>query len=358
MKHRHMPASTDNLTLFELTERYPDEASAVAYFEAHRWPNGPHCPDCGSTAIYDCRAKRRLPLLKCRDCGEQFTVTSGTVMEHTMLPLRKWLIAFHLLGGSKKGVSARYLSRALKVTPKTAWHLAHRIRATMTDNAQRFSGIVETDETYIGGRRKHVGKGYRKNKIAVQTIVQRSGGKQFGKRGGKHRGKRFTGQAQTIALNPDAERVDGRTVGAKLRTHTDPENTILMTDESAIYAKVGESFEEHHRVHHKSEDYAHVAEDGHLVHTNTAEGLFANLKRQITGTHHHTSKKHLPRYLEEFDYKYNTRDASDGSRTVAAIRRMEGKRVTLYKTKGGGDSLFDRGRPDDGTGGKKKGDGE
>lgn len=332
-------------SFFAISEQYPDEPSAVAYFTAQRWPDGPFCSSCGSVSVYDCKAKRRLPLYKCKDCKAQFTVTSGTVMEDTKLPLRKWLWAFHMLGAAKHGLSARYLARQLGITLKSAWHLSHRIRAAMAQNDQKFTGIVETDETYIGGRRKHVGKGYRKNKIAVQTIVQRRKRHRYGGKTeyGKYAEPEQAGQAQTIALDPLAEKVDGRTVGAKLRTHTHPDKTVLMTDESAIYARVGHDFKEHHTVNHKREDYAHVDEDGHLVHTNTAEGLFANLKRQILGTHHSTSKKHLQRYLEEHDYKYNTREQSDKQRTETAIKNMVGRRVTLFKSESGqGDSLHDR----------------
>lgn len=333
----------DDATLFDLTARYPDEESAVRYFESLRWPDGVRCPECGSEAGHGRMAhNRRLWYCRAAACSAQFSVTTGTVMEDTKLPLRKWLLAFHLIGASKKGIPSLQLARMLDVTYKTAWHLSHRIRATMKDDSQRFTGIVETDETYIGGKRKNVGRGYRGNKIAVQTIVQR--GKRCGQ--GRPPGKGRCGQAQTIALAPD-EGVDGRTVSAKLRAHTDPENTVLMTDESPIYNKVGESFEEHHTVNHKRQEYVRHDEDGHVVTTNTAEGLFANLKRQITGTHHHTSKRHLPRYLEEYDYKYNTRDQSDGERTVAAIKNMEGKRLTLYKSKQRGvESLFTRPPPE------------
>lgn len=346
-------STDDTPSFFTLTTQYPDESSAIEYFTKQRWPDGVYCPKCGS--LSDVRkgrvTGRRLPRWHCLGCGKQFTVTSGTVMENTKLPLRKWLYAFHMIGGAKKGLSARYLARQLGITLKSAWHLAHRIRATMVNDKGIYSGIVEADEMYSGGRRKHVGKGYRKNKIAVFAVVQRGGGKQLDPRR-HHRGdahvavkdtkRHFTGQAQIIPLDQEADRVDGRTVGAKLRTHTDPENTILMTDESPIYKKVGESFIEHHRVHHKREDYAHVAKDGHLAHTNTVEGLFANLKRQIHGTHHSTSKKHLKRYTEEHEYKYNTRDESDTSRTEKAIQNMEGKRLTLFKsTSGVGESLLD-----------------
>mgnify|MGYP001565348240 CR=1 FL=1 len=348
MTHRYVESP---VSFFELSEKYPDEESAVAYFEAKRWPDGAYCPDCGSTSVYDCKAKRKVRLWKCKDCGEQFTVTSGTVMESTKLPLRKWLFAFHMLGGAKKGLSSRYLARQLGITLKSAWHLSHRIRATMKEDGQYFQGgTVETDETYIGGRRKKVGRGYRKNKIAVQTIVERRHSKGPGKGSGRHRVSGTSecvnecpGRAQTIALNPDEGKVDGRTVGANLRKHTDPATTRLMTDESPIYDRVGESFKSHETVNHKKEEYARTDPmTGRLVSTNAAEGLFANLKRQINGTHHSTSKKHLPRYLEEFDYKYNTREQSDTERTEAAIGQIEGRRVTLFKTAAGGDSLHDR----------------
>jgi len=311
-------------TLYELTSRYPDEESAVRYFESLRWPGGARCPECKAGDVARGNTERRRQVWYCRKCGVQFTVTMGTVMENTKLPLRKWLLAFHLIGASKKGIPALQLARMLDTTYKTAWHLSHRIRATMADDSQKFTGVVETDETYVGGKRRNVGRGYRAEKVAVQTIVER----------------KEEGQAQTIALAPD-EKVDGRTVGAKLRKHTDPEKTVLMTDDSPIYAKVGKAFKGHHTVNHKAKEYVREEPDGCVATTNTAEGLFANLKRQITGTHHHTSKRHLPKYLEEYDYKYNTRGQSDGDRTVAAIRGAEGKRLTLYKSASGGPSLFD-----------------
>ena len=132
-------------SFFQLTERYPDEDSAVAYFEGKRWPHGASCVGCNSPKVYNCKANRRLPLYKCQECGKQFTVTSGTIMNNTRIPLRAWLFAYHLMGGARKGVSARQMARHLGITVKSAWHLAHRIRSTMTTDAQRFSGIVESD---------------------------------------------------------------------------------------------------------------------------------------------------------------------------------------------------------------------
>ena len=209
-----------------------------------------------------------------------FSVTSGTVMEATKLPLRKWMIAYHFIGASKQGISSLQLARMLRVSYETAWHLSHRIRGTMATNSQHFSGVVETDETYIGGKAKGHGRGYRGNKVAVQTIIQRP---------------EIVGQpslAQTISL--DRPEVDGRTVGAKLRTHTEPADTLLMTDQSQIYERVGQNFMDHRTVNHSADEYVRLDPEGVVVTTNTAEGLFANLKRQLIGTHHHTSQKHLP----------------------------------------------------------------
>lgn len=341
--------SDGDIPFFQLTQRYPDEESAVEYFTAKRWPEGVRCVKCGSTSAYDCKAKRRLPLYKCAECGTQFTVTSGTVMNGTHLPLRAWLFAFHLMGGSKKGISARQMARHLGITVKSAWHLCHRVRATMKNDAQFFSGgIVESDETYIGGKRRGKGRGYKGNKMAVQVIVERKH-KELASGQCRPASKaectnECPGQAQSIALRPEAEKVDGRTVGANLRKHTDPATTRLMTDESQIYAQVGKSFRSHETVNHSEKEYARTdPASGRLVSTNAAEGMIGNLKRQIIGTHHSVSKKHLPKYLEEYDHKYNHRDLSDTSITERAISRFaEVGPLSLFKSSSGrGASLFE-----------------
>lgn len=135
-------------------ERYPDERSAETYFADLRWPDGPRCPECSSGDVYDSRSKRQHTNWKCRACGTTFTVMSGTVMESTKLPLRKWLFAYHLMGGARHGLSSRYLARQLGITLKSAWHLTHRIRKTMTKNSQHFShGIVEAAIRSMVGKR-------------------------------------------------------------------------------------------------------------------------------------------------------------------------------------------------------------
>ena len=320
---------SSEVSFFQLTAQYPDEASAERYFIAQRWPNGVRCAWCASADVQrGTQPGRNRQLWRCGACDRQFSVTSGTVMDSTKLPLRKWLFAFHLLGASKKGMSALQLSRMLGIAYRAAWHLCHRIRETMAENGQKFTGIVETDETYIGGKRRGVGRGYRAEKAAVQTIIRRNSP-------GKN-----DSRAQTIALS--YEKVDGRTVGPKLHKHTIPSRTVLMTDDAPMYERLGERFKDHHTVNHKRKEYVREDWDGHLATTNTAEGYFANLKRQIHGTHHHTSKKHLPKYLEEHDYKYNTRGETDAERTEQAIQNIEGRRLRLYQpASGSGAALFD-----------------
>ena len=331
-------------SMYDVMNEHPDEDSAEQYFVNKRWPNGIRCPKCDHDKVYDAHmrrsSRRRKKMWKCHKCAHKFTVTSGTVMEGTKLPLRKWLAAYHEIGGAKKSMSSRELSRKLGIGLRPAWHLGHRIRASMTENDQKFSGIVESDEAYLGGKRKHHGRGYRGNKVAVQTIIKRGKKTTRGATLGTQRGRGgLFSQAQTIVLNKDSQ-VDGRSVGAKLRTHTVPGKTVLMTDDSPIYTKPGETFAEHHTVKHKVKEYARVADDGHFAHTNTAEGYFGNFKRQIEGTHHSVSKKHAQRYAEEHDHKYNHRDQGDVAVTEAAIGKMAGKRVKLFKSKDGGDSLL------------------
>ena len=339
----------DNTTLsfYELTEKYPDEPAAIAYFTAQRWPDGPFCPDCGDTDVYNDKRKQHLPRYKCRGCQHQFTVTSGTVMDNTKLPLRKWLWAFHMLGGAKKSIPSRHLARQLGITLKSAWHLGHRIRSAMTKNDYKLTDIVETDTTLGGGRTKHKGRGYRGNRPVIATAVTRSSHSKRGEARTRPKGqrgsKRYIGQANTTMLQSEmAEKEDGRTLGPKIKAITDPENTVLMTDDATAYKAIGKHFKEHHAVNHSREEYVRQEEDGHLAHTNTAEGLFGNLKRQLGGTHHSTSKRHLQRYLEEYDHKYNNRDLSDVEVTEEAIGNVEGRKVTLFKSEGGGDALFER----------------
>lgn len=312
----------EELTLSVIAKQFSDEEAAWLFLERIKWPNGPICPHCGTIGhAYYLTPKtgarktstgkatyRRL--WKCADCREQFSVLVGTVMESSRIPVSKWLLAIHLLNACKNGVSALELSRTLGIGYRAAWFMAHRIRyamapADVVQPVEKLSGIVEADETYVGGR-AHGKRGRgAANKTPVVTLVERDG------------------QARSQVM----ERVTGDNVGEVLRAQVETDAT-LMTDTFPVYTKPGQEFAEHETVDHGRKEYARTTESGKRAHINTAEGFFSQLKRSIDGTHHHVSAKHLHRYLAEFDYRYNARKVKDGERTVSAIQRMSGKRLT------------------------------
>ncbi len=310
----------DDLTLLELTQRFPDEESALAYFETLRWPNGVQCVHCGNTdaaklykRTHNKAAKVRAGLWECGACGKQFRATVGTIFEDSHIPMNKWLIAWYLICGSKKGMSALQLKRHLwgdKGSYKTAWFMAHRIRHAMADPAfkEKLTGTVETDETWVGGKTRIQFKDGKmttafSNKVPVVSLVQRDGTK------------------RSVVV----ERVNAATLRSAIEEHTAKEARV-MTDDSSVYSRVHE-IREHHSVNHSKKQYA-VKKAGFTAHTNTVESSFSLIKRSIVGAFHHVSKKHLGRYLAESDFKWNTRKESDGARTVKGLRRAVGKRLT------------------------------
>jgi transposase-like protein len=234
--------------------------------------------------------------------------------------LNKWLLAFYLLCSSKKGMSAHQLHRMLGVTYKSAWFMAHRIRYAMEQPAfqERLTGVVEVDETYVGGKvrrsnkrqsppldptkpdaRKQTGRG--SDKTPVVALVERGG----------------TVRAERMA------NVTGKELKGAIRRHVDPSAT-LMTDSFASYRGLDQEYAGHFTVNHMDE---YVRGE---VHTNTAENFFSVLKRGIDGVYHHVSEAHLGRYLGEFTFRYNNRIASgvdDAERTRRALLGAEGKRL-------------------------------
>jgi transposase-like protein len=310
-----------DLTLLSVTARFSTEEAAIKYFEQIRWPDGRYCPHCGNAdeaRIYPLTANKaskvRLGLYKCAECRDTFTVRVGTVMEDSHVPLHKWLIGFYMMCASKTQISALQLKRQLEIgSYSTALFLCHRIRFALMDMfpADKLSGTIEVDETYIGGRARGKGRAYKGNKTPVVSLVER---------GGRVRSRvvdTVTGKAITRLLKDNA-------------AHT----SCLNTDESPLYAKVGRAFAAHDTVNHHDEEYARLdRKTGRLATTNTVEGFFGNSKRSIDGTHHQISRKHTELYLAELDHKYNTRKLTDGERTVLGIKRMEGKRLMLHPPK-------------------------
>lgn len=307
---------------------FHDEQAAFDFVEAIIWPQGPVCPHCGGfDRIYKLEGVRSLPskknpegvvragLRKCGQCRGQFTVRMGTIFEESKLPLTKWLQAIFLLTASKKGVSAHQLHRTLEVTYKTAWFLAHRIREAMRGGELApfggGGGMVEADETFIGidsGEPKARAGG--NHKMKVLSLVDRS-----------------TGQARSFVLDFISAKAIGEIVVANLSREA-----ILMTDEARHYVKLGQQFAGHGSTNHSAGEY--VSRFNPHVHTNTVEGFFSVFKKGMRGVYQHCGKKHLHRYLAEFDFRYSNRSAvgiEDTQRAVIALQGVVGKRLTYRR---------------------------
>ncbi len=303
-------------TVQQIPDACADETKAVEFFERARWGSTAACLRCGSLGVYQMtdkdggRSKRFL--WRCRDCKGQFTVRVGSILEDSPIPMRHWALIFWLMCSGKKSVSAMQVHRMTGLTYKSALFAVHRVRWAMADEpgSEPMTGTVECDETYVGGRPRkenNEGPGARKqgmkadSKVPVVAAIQR---------GGKVR-------AQTM------QRVTAKNLRAFLLENVSPE-ARLMTDESRLYTLTGRPFAGgHETVNHSANEYARGD-----AHVNSAEGFFSLLKRQIYGTHHAVSKKHLHRYVSEAGYKYNTRGLDDGARTLTAIKRGDGKRLT------------------------------
>lgn len=264
-------------------EAYDTDTECRAYLEGLRWPDGVECPRCQSKAISRIKARK---VFDCDGCRYQFSATAGTLFHDSHLPLQKWFLAIFLLSESKKGMSALQLKRLLKVSYKTAWYLCHRIRAAMADaNPTQLSGTVEMDETYIGGRRKRYGKPGRptagaSHKTMVLGAIQRGGDIRLSVR----------------------ERATRKILHKFAQDHIAPTTEAIYTDEWVSYKGLADADTRHETVQHSHEEY--VRGD---VHTNTIEGAFGLFKRAIVGSFHQVSVKHLDRYLDEFEFRYNNR---------------------------------------------------
>jgi len=291
-----------------------DEAAAVEFMEQQRWGDRPSCPRCTGSNVYKMTARggtrHRGYRWRCRGCGEQYTVRTGTVYEESRLPLRHWCYAFWRACSSKKGVSAREIQRHCQITYKSALFLMHRVRFAMTPDpapTAPLTGTVECDETYVGGKPRRGSGIVRKRgrgtaKTPVFAMVERGGDI----------------RRQVVAD------VTGRTLRGAMRERIDPEARIITDEFSAYRGTTADFAGGHESVSHGRGEYARGD-----VYTNTAESAFAILKRGLIGTYHAVSRKHLHRYVAEFDFRWNTRRLNDGDRTVTAIRGADGKRLML-----------------------------
>lgn len=304
-------------------KHFHDEEAARQWFEAARWPDGPHCPSCGSLEPYKTK-KAGVYRCKAKECRRDFTVMTGTVMERSHAKLTLWAAAFRMAASSKKGFSAHQLHRTLGCQYNTAWFMFARVREAMRRgnlDLPPLGGdgkVVEADETYIGKADEFYvsparkgrpftkgGRGGVANKRAIVALVERGGN----------------------VRSFHVPRADQATVAAIVSENIARESR-LHTDESALYPRVGAEFAAHETVKHSAKEYVRGN-----VHTNTIESVFSIFKRGMRGVYQHCGEKHLHRYLAEFDFRYNHREAlgwTDEARAVEAVRGGVGKRLTYH----------------------------
>jgi transposase-like protein len=296
--------------------RFHDETAAREHIEASRWPEGVYCPLCGSPSVHRMAGVTQAGMFLCNACREKFPCRTGTVMERSHIPLHKWLLAIHLMASAKKGMSAHQMMRNLGIgSYRTAWFLCHRIRAAMVELEPNKNGgplggdgkVVESDETFIGGRAKNRAYDDAAPKKAVVTLVERDG-----------RARSF--HVANISANDLRPILFGNA----------SRKSILNTDEGAQYIVMGREFAKHHAVDHSRDEYAYKLGD-YVVTVNHVENYFSIFKRAVMGTFHSISEVHLHRYLAEFDFRYSRRSAlgiEDEERAAMLLKGIEGKRLT------------------------------
>ena len=292
---------------------FHNEAKAEAHMEADRWPDGADCPFCGSTNVHRMGGKTQAGMFLCNDCRDKFTVRTGTVFERSHIPLHKWLLATHLMAASKKGVSALQLQRMLGLgSYRSAWFMCHRIREAMKPTKVGPIGgknkVVESDETVIGGKAKNrVFAKEEPKKQTVLALIERDG----------------MSYSFHIANVKAATLRETIVIVASRKSH-------LVTDELRSYISLGKEFAGHSAVNHSANEYVRM---GGFVHVNTAECRFSLMKRAVFGAHHSISEAHLPRYLVEWDFKFNNRKMTDGESAALALKGAVGKRL-MYRQPG------------------------
>ena len=269
------------MDILSLFDRFSNDKKCRKHLESLRWPNGVACIRCGDTKVTRIKGRGQWD---CQGCSYHFSVTTDTIMHDSHLPLRKWFAAIYLMCESKKGMSANQLHRTLGVSYKTAWYLCHRIREAMGNDpfvGPTLFGIVEVDETLVGGKRRNVGSGSKEGKTWVAGAIQRD-----------------SGQIRVERI-PNIRR---GTLHDFIHRTVKDEAEAIYTDELKSYMGIEDHDTIHRTVSHSSEEWV-VGE----VHTNGIEGVWSLFKRSIVGTFHKMSRKHLDRYLEELEWRFNNR---------------------------------------------------
>jgi transposase-like protein len=294
-------------SILQFQKEFSTEEVCREFLVQQRWGNAPACPFCASTNVHRFATNNRI--FKCREkvCRKKFSVTVGTIYENSKVPLTKWFLATYILSVHSKGISSLQLATWLDVTPKTSWFLTHRIREMLTEKApELLSGVTEIDESYFGGREsnKHLSKRTVKggvgNKAMVIGAAQRNG-------------KVIT----KVIEKTNIEQVEKFIQGAV------QEGSIMVTDEHNAYNRVGNKYT-HKKVKHREKEYVRYENDL-VVHTNSIEGFWNILKKQIIGIHHSVSQKHLQRYCNESAFRYNNRAELQDERFAHTIKGCEGR---------------------------------
>ena len=298
-------SSRKGITIIDLLDMFPDEETAVNWFEEVRWPNGRYCPHCGSVRTFPKPSKKPQPY-HCRDCRKHFSCRIGTVMESSRRPVREWVIAMYLMTTNLKGVSSMKLHRDLGITQKTAWMMAQKIRQCWIDDS-KLHGDVEMDETFVGGkeRNKHHDKRSHTRGPSGKTIVA----------GAKSR------ETNKVVAKP----VSGRTkeeIHEFVSKNVSPEAHIFSDDHKS-YLGLPQS---HESVNHSVGEYVRGQ-----AHTNGIESFWAMLKRGYNGTYHRMSEKHLERYVTEFAGRHNVREMDTIDQMIFLAKGMVGKKLPYKK---------------------------
>ena len=298
------------ITIKQIMQVFPDEATAEAWFIEQRWPTGVCCPHCGSLNVQTGCKHKTMPY-RCREkvCAKRFSLKTGSVMEGSKIGYQDWVIAIFLVTTSLKSVSSMKLHRDLGITQKSAWFLAHRLRSAMSQDGTLFAGPVEVDETYVGGKRRNMPNSKRKELTGRGSV-----------------GKTAVVGAKDRATKQVAAKVvtstDKNTLQGFVKDHAAPEATVY-TDDAGAYESL--PFD-HAVIKHSLSEY--VKGDAH---TNGIESLWSMLKRAHKGTFHKLSPKHLDRYVQEFAGRHNVREQDTIDQMASLRNGMEGKRLR-YRT--------------------------